>query len=51
CSLPVDAGPCEALMSKWFFNSTSSKCEPFNYGGCQGNANRFNSKRRCERRC
>merc|ERR1712232_1094014 len=51
CSFPPDAGPCEALFPSWFFNVKSGKCEEFDYGGCDGNANRFKSKNDCEEFC
>lgn len=36
CKLESDPGSCRALIPRFFFNSTSNKCEPFNYGGCEG---------------
>ena len=51
CNLPMEAGPCEALMPSWFYNSTSGDCERFNYGGCEGNDNRFSSLRECQAVC
>lgn len=35
----------------WYFKSSTSRCEPFAYGGCEGNANRFASVEDCERVC
>lgn len=40
CKLRPDSGPCLALIRSYFFNSSSGRCETFNYGGCKGNANR-----------
>lgn len=51
CSLPVAPGPCEALNPSWFFNSKTGQCEEFNYGGCQGNGNRFPTEAECEAAC
>ncbi|HET9954206.1 MAG TPA: BPTI/Kunitz domain-containing protein [Polyangiaceae bacterium] len=51
CSLPADAGPCDAAIPSFFHNPASHQCEPFVYGGCQGNANRFNSIAECESAC
>ena len=51
CSLPVVVGPCRAAFPRWFYNSTSQRCESFTYGGCKGNANRFESKELCESAC
>jgi len=27
---------CDALIPKAFFNSTTNRCEPFDWGGCGG---------------
>lgn len=51
CSAPVDAGPCREAVTNWYFNEVSGQCEAFIYGGCQGNANRFESEEQCERQC
>ncbi|CAF0971748.1 unnamed protein product [Brachionus calyciflorus] len=47
CHLPPEEGPCEALMPSFFYNSTSNRCEKFNYGGCGGNKNKFKTYREC----
>jgi len=31
--------------------SSSGDCEPFYYGGCEGNDNRFESAEQCEAEC
>lgn len=51
CRLQIDVGPCGKLMQFWAFDSTCGKCVPFNYGGCQGNGNRFYSQKECEEYC
>lgn len=51
CSLPPVAGPCEALIKRYFHNATSGKCEEFYYGGCRGNDNNFKTITACERKC
>lgn len=35
----------------WYFKSSTRQCEPFTYGGCEGNANRFQSAEDCEKTC
>jgi hypothetical protein len=47
CSLPFEAGPCEGLEKRFFFDATTGHCQPFTYGGCEGNANRFHSLLEC----
>ena len=51
CTLPPEAGPCEAFIPSFFFNATSDRCERFIYGGCLGNDNRFSTVQECEERC
>ena len=46
-----DPGPCDAIFPMWFFDFTDGTCKQFNYGGCEGNENRFRSKEECERTC
>ncbi|EDO26018.1 predicted protein, partial [Nematostella vectensis] len=38
-------------MPLYFHNSTSGLCEKFHYSGCEGNANRFPTMRKCQRKC
>uniref|UniRef100_A0A915Q1L3 Uncharacterized protein n=1 Tax=Setaria digitata TaxID=48799 RepID=A0A915Q1L3_9BILA len=51
CSQPMDAGPCKNFIERWFFDSNSGLCEPFQYGGCAGNRNHFFSRHECEIHC
>lgn len=51
CQLPQDSGPCDAAMRRWWFNAATGKCEPFVYGGCQGNANNFQTAMDCVGAC
>lgn len=51
CLLPKDPGPCEALISRYYYNQYSGRCEHFYYGGCEGNANNFESKQECQTAC
>ena len=51
CFLPEDGGKCRAIMERYYFNSGTNKCEPFQYGGCGGNDNNFNDKHECEEAC
>ncbi|WP_417935131.1 BPTI/Kunitz-type proteinase inhibitor domain-containing protein, partial [Enterococcus faecium] len=51
CKLPPVTGPCRAHIIMFFYNSTSAMCEEFVYGGCHGNANRFETAKECRNTC
>ncbi|XP_042237860.1 papilin-like isoform X4 [Homarus americanus] len=51
CKQPVDPGPCRAAIPSWYFDPEQERCIGFSYGGCEGNANRFQSVEFCERQC
>ncbi|XP_064648807.1 papilin-like [Lineus longissimus] len=51
CELERDSGPCYAAFKMFFYNKSTKKCEPFLYGGCRGNQNRFMSVTLCQQRC
>ncbi|RXG71265.1 PI-actitoxin-Aeq3a [Armadillidium vulgare] len=42
CTLPKASGLCEETLPRWYFDYTETRCMPFNYTGCDGNANRLN---------
>ncbi|KAK6970452.1 Kunitz-type serine protease inhibitor 4 protein, partial [Biomphalaria glabrata] len=51
CLQEKDPGPCFGYFPRYFFNSKSGSCEQFIYGGCQGNANRFETQEACIQLC
>ncbi|RWS27622.1 papilin-like protein, partial [Leptotrombidium deliense] len=51
CKLPRVKGPCSGNFIMWHYNEQSNECEEFQYGGCQGNANRMDSQEACETQC
>ncbi|KAI9559251.1 hypothetical protein GHT06_016040 [Daphnia sinensis] len=51
CSLNREVGRCRASIQAWYFDKASNECKTFNYSGCSGNANNFNSKEACDKRC
>merc|ERR1719471_916703 len=51
CALPADGGDCRGNFERWAFNEATGDCEPFTYGGCGGNGNRFMCKEMCEHHC
>lgn len=48
CDMPQDAGPCRGYMVRWFWDKEADRCDRFVYGGCQGNANNFETLEECE---
>jgi hypothetical protein len=51
CLMPAEVGSCNAAFERFFFNSVTLACEPFTWGGCDGNQNRFESLEECETAC
>ncbi len=46
CELEPDSGPCEAAITKYYFDKEEKKCTTFLYGGCYG-VIPFNSIEEC----
>uniref|UniRef100_A0A0K8RC87 Putative salivary kunitz domain protein n=1 Tax=Ixodes ricinus TaxID=34613 RepID=A0A0K8RC87_IXORI len=52
CSLPPDDGPCRARIPSYFFDyNITRECTEFMYGGCEGNANNFETLEACNEAC
>jgi hypothetical protein len=51
CHQPLETGPCDQWTTRYHYESHSRRCEPFTYGGCEGNGNRFISQTECESTC
>ena len=51
CQLPLVTGNCEAAIPTLGYNKATKQCEQFNYGGCGGNDNQFESREACEDHC
>jgi hypothetical protein len=51
CDLPIDPGPCDAAIFIFAYDKDTGQCRPFTYGGCEGNANRFDTLKACHEQC
>lgn len=51
CSLPLVEGSCNEDIPRYFFNTTSSRCDVFRYKGCTGNDNNFETHEDCLAEC
>jgi hypothetical protein len=51
CGLRPETGRCRERHIKWFYNGTTSRCERFIYGGCDGNPNKFDTQDECDSFC
>jgi len=44
-------GDCRGMFPSFSYNKDQGKCEVFNYGGCGGNDNRFDTLDQCQALC
>lgn len=51
CVEPPITGPCRASFTNWYYNPYEGRCNRFNYGGCDGNENRFDAEEKCMSSC
>ncbi|KRF98459.1 uncharacterized protein Dwil_GK27771 [Drosophila willistoni] len=52
CGLPPgESGKCKAFTIKFTYYASIHSCKKFLYGGCGGNANRFDTQKQCVAKC
>ena len=49
--MPTHAGPCRALITRWYYDKHEETCRSFTWGGCDGNDNNFASDIDCYIAC
>ncbi|CDW60492.1 Tissue factor pathway inhibitor 2, partial [Trichuris trichiura] len=47
----ADPGPCRGKFPRYYYDWDSKQCTQFTYGGCEGNANNYDSIAECEATC
>ncbi len=48
---PAEKGTCSASIARFAYNINMAKCLPFEYSGCDGNLNNFETIQECEKVC
>ncbi|VDK41885.1 unnamed protein product [Dibothriocephalus latus] len=48
CNAALEKGDCKAAHHRFGYDAAKGACIPFTYGGCGGNANRFETLEECE---
>ncbi|KPU80315.1 uncharacterized protein Dana_GF27852 [Drosophila ananassae] len=51
CLQPLERGNGKAYIPRWFYNSTSQKCQRFIFLGGVQNSNNFETKAQCQKVC
>ncbi|OBS60273.1 hypothetical protein A6R68_08593 [Neotoma lepida] len=51
CGVSKVVGRCRASIPRWWYNVTAGSCQPFVYGGCEGNGNNYQSEDECLDKC
>ena len=51
CTAPAESGMCDGYQPSFWHNPQTGLCEPFIYGGCGGNKNRYGSRDDCMTAC
>ncbi|CAF4986742.1 unnamed protein product, partial [Rotaria socialis] len=51
CLLSKVTGPCHANANRYYYDREKEECQQFHYGGCNGNANNYETMEKCQSSC
>ncbi|XP_077529623.1 kappaPI-actitoxin-Avd3a-like [Haemaphysalis longicornis] len=51
CKCPKTVEPCVNRVPRFYFNTTTNTCDPFEWSGCRPNCNNFATLEECKRFC
>lgn len=51
CDLPMESGNCSQRVNKWYYDQHSKYCREFQFTGCNGNGNKFETRKQCTQIC
>ena len=51
CELEMKQGNCSQKVTKWFYDKKARYCKQFDFTGCNGNENRFETRQQCTEIC
>ncbi|KAK0411621.1 hypothetical protein QR680_005752 [Steinernema hermaphroditum] len=51
CQKSLAVGSCSGKIPRYYYNAEKDRCFKFHYSGCDGNSNRFISRKHCVKRC
>ncbi|CAH0551174.1 unnamed protein product, partial [Brassicogethes aeneus] len=51
CEQTKEEGPCRGQFKRYYYDQDSKQCKEFNYGGCKGNSNNFQTLKACNQQC
>uniref|UniRef100_UPI00358F3132 tissue factor pathway inhibitor 2-like isoform X1 n=1 Tax=Myxine glutinosa TaxID=7769 RepID=UPI00358F3132 len=51
CTMDMDEGPCRGTIPRYYYDRYTQRCREFEFGGCEGNKNNFESLKSCRMAC
>jgi hypothetical protein len=51
CLLPKMTGSCQSSSIRYYYDREKKECQQFRYGGCNGNANNYDTIEKCQSTC